>query len=195
MVFENRTAFTILLSAVSRIEVIPSVSAQLARLKEPTFEPEGSVIFRTAGRGGDSGDDQAKAQIDILERWNNGYRIPHRFPLLVVVSQMYYPGWKASVDGLPTLVYPVDAAHGLHSPVPEFTKSGCTSGRTVPDRPRDIDLVLASLVAVIIAASIEPLPRKMCRQHFPSGQEGVCAIKKRSRLLMAQRGSRSSTEQ
>jgi hypothetical protein len=112
-VFENRTVLPRFFSVpVSRIEVITSMSAQLARLKESTFEPEGSVIFSERPAAIGDSQDQAKTQIDILERWNNGYRIrtDSTAPAVVVVSQMYYPGWKASVDGQPTSVYPVDVA-------------------------------------------------------------------------------------
>ena len=47
-----------------------------------------------------------------MDRWNNGYRIRTESagPAVVVVSQMYYPGWKASVDGSSARVYPVDVA-------------------------------------------------------------------------------------
>jgi hypothetical protein len=113
-VFENRTALPRFFSVpVSGIEVIPSMSGQLERLKEATFAPERSVIFaeRPAVIGA-SEDDPAATRIEILERWNNGYRIrtDSTGPAVVVVSQMYYPGWKASVDGLSTPVYPVDMA-------------------------------------------------------------------------------------
>jgi hypothetical protein len=113
-VFENRSALPRFFSVpASGIEVIPSMSTQLDRLKESTFEPERTVIFseRPAVVGG-SEDDPAETRIEIRERWNNGYRIrtDSAGAAVVVVSQMYYPGWKASVDGLPTRVYPVDMA-------------------------------------------------------------------------------------
>jgi len=112
-VFENRTVLPRFFSVpVSRIEVIPSMSDQLARLKESTFDPERSVILSQRPVIGGPENDESVAKIDILDRWNNGYQIrtDSAGPAVVVVSQMYYPGWKASVDGLPARVYPVDVA-------------------------------------------------------------------------------------
>jgi hypothetical protein len=113
-VFENRTVLPRFFSVpVSRIEVVPSISGQLDRLKEATFSPERSVIFSELPVvGGNPEDSRTETRVEILERGNNGYRIrtDSTGPAVVVVSQMYYPGWKASVDGLPTPVFPVDMA-------------------------------------------------------------------------------------
>src|SRR6185295_9707105 len=97
------------------IEVIAGTNSQLARLKESSFDPERSVIFQDPPAGlrpATSPPAPLDARIEVVEKRINGYelRVQSDAPAVIVVSQMYYPGWKAVVDGAATQVYPVDVA-------------------------------------------------------------------------------------
>jgi hypothetical protein len=115
-VFENKTALGRFLSVpLQGIEVIAGTSAQLARLRESSFDPERSVIFPEPPvglRAATSQPGPLDARIEVGEKRINGYelRTQSNAPAVIVVSQMYYPGWKAMVDGAATQVYPVNVA-------------------------------------------------------------------------------------
>jgi membrane protein YfhO len=115
-VFENKTALPRAFSVpLSGVEVIREAPAQLARLKDPDFDPQRSVIFseRPAGLSEQASKaGGANANVDVIDKRMNGYRLRWESgePAAIVLSQMYYPGWKAAVDGAEVPVYPVDVA-------------------------------------------------------------------------------------
>jgi Bacterial membrane protein YfhO len=115
-VFENKTvlprAFAVPLAGV---EVIRESNAQLERLKQPDFDPKRSVIFAEEPQGlkGQlSKDDDLTPRVDVVDKRMNRYRLRVQSggPAVVVLSQMYYPGWIATVDGEESPVYPVNVA-------------------------------------------------------------------------------------
>jgi hypothetical protein len=147
-VFENKTAlprfWTVPLSGV---EVIPGASAQLARLKESSFDPERSVLL--AERPSGTGSQNMSENVAVLERGMNGYRlrVDSGAPAVLVVSQIYYPGWKARVDGSDVPVYPANA--GLTALV---IPSGSHEVRLF-FRPTSFEVGLViTVVAVLVAA-------------------------------------------
>jgi len=115
-VFENRNALPRAFSVpASGVEVIAELGAQLARLKEPSFDPERSVIFSEAPariNGSLSQSREVRTRVDVVDKQMNAYRVhaESNEPAAIVISQMYYPGWKATMDGMEIPVYPVDVA-------------------------------------------------------------------------------------
>src|SRR5262249_15955256 len=114
-VFENKTALArFFVVPASGIEVIGEVDRQLARLKEESFDPEQSVIFSSAPlvNAVASNSDAVQTNVDAIERGMNAYRLRMQSSgaAVLVASQMYYPGWKATVDGTLIPVYPVNVA-------------------------------------------------------------------------------------
>jgi len=89
------------------IEVIADEALQLERLKDPSFNPEHAVIlgksvegiFHSAGHDAANSD---KAAVEWIHRDNNSFRLNVSAPTpgVLVASQIYYPGWKASIDGV-----------------------------------------------------------------------------------------------
>src|SRR5262249_20646689 len=99
----------------SGIEVIHDPHAQLARLKDTSFDPERSVVFadRPAIRPDESSTGVAtRDREEVLQQGINDIRLTTtvQAPSVIVLSQMYYPGWQASVDGVDVPVYPVNLA-------------------------------------------------------------------------------------
>jgi hypothetical protein len=114
-VFENKTSLPrFFLVPESGIEVIPEMSAQLSRLKDVSFDPENRVIVAEprVNAGANPSTGPLNGRVQVRDRGMNGYglRVESSESAVLVVSQTYYPGWKATVDGSATPVYPVDVA-------------------------------------------------------------------------------------
>jgi len=107
-VLENLNAMPrVFIVPAAGIEVIADEGLQLERLKDPSFNPEHAVIlgksvegiFHSAGHGAANSD---KAAVEWIHRDNNSFRLNVSAPTpgVLVASQIYYPGWKASIDGV-----------------------------------------------------------------------------------------------
>lgn len=114
--FENATALPrFFFAPLAGIEVIPDMTAQLERLKESSFDPQQSVIFSSPPpefRATSARPAPVEARAHLANRRINEYslRVESSQSAVLVLSQMYYPGWKATVDGTPVSVYPVNLA-------------------------------------------------------------------------------------
>jgi hypothetical protein len=98
----------------SRVEIIENENAQLARLRDPTLDPERSVILSKDPRDGsrESGSPQGKSSVTWQQRTADSFQLKINAAenSILVASQIYYPGWKASVDGKIMAVVPADFA-------------------------------------------------------------------------------------
>jgi Bacterial membrane protein YfhO len=99
------------------VEVIPDEARQLARVKDPAFDAEGSVVVGVPlsahdhlGPGG--ADTGAAAAVSLVSGGVNEsvFQVANGQPGLLVVSQIFYPGWAAFVDGKETPVVRADYA-------------------------------------------------------------------------------------
>jgi hypothetical protein len=114
-VVENKTvlprAFVV---PASGIEVISDEAAQLSRLMDPAFNPERSVILEpsapAAASVGPPGSE--RPSVTWINKATNSFQLRTTAPHagVLVVSQTYYPGWKATVDGTTTPVFPANFA-------------------------------------------------------------------------------------
>ena len=107
-VFENRLAMPrafIVPASDSSIEVLPNEEAQLARLRSADFDPQHKVILNAmpaelAGPLPREVQESSAAvkQIDVSSN-SVDLRVDTDSPGVLVLSQMYYPGWQVFVDG------------------------------------------------------------------------------------------------
>jgi len=116
-IFENKSVLPRAWAvAASGIEVIQDTKAQLERLRSPAFDPERAVVLaepppssatpaEATTPGFDGRIEMIDAQINELS-----LRATASTAAVLVLSQMYYPGWKAMVDGRETSVLRVNAA-------------------------------------------------------------------------------------
>jgi hypothetical protein len=169
-VFENKQvlprAFAV---PLSEIELIPDSEAQLNRLKDHSFDPERSVILSTkpvAPAISDAPLEPFTSRVVVLSNDNHSqvYRIETSQASMLVISQTYYPGWKATIDGNEAEVIPADLA---------------LTGVVVPAGTHNIRLVFSpfsfragatlSLIAVItvggllLSAQVSQLERRVLR--------------------------------
>ena len=100
----------------SGIEVIADEALQLQRVKDPTFNPEQRVILASIGMNKSAARESAanpdKARVEWIRRDTNSFQLKAEAPTsgVLVASQIYYPGWKATIDGVTVPVVPADYA-------------------------------------------------------------------------------------
>ena len=99
------------------VEVIADPALQLSRVKDPSFNPERAVILGKLEEGvpNSSGSTEAgadAARLRWLDRNANGFSLEVHAPTssVLVASQIYYPGWKASIDDVTVPVVPANYA-------------------------------------------------------------------------------------
>ncbi|HYR92324.1 MAG TPA: YfhO family protein [Terriglobia bacterium] len=129
-VFENKFVLPRLFAAPQTgIEVIGDTAAQLGRLKDPAFNPERTAILAEEPAGfrrdaNSPGEDGLSTSITLVDSGTNAstFHVQTSGPSVLVLSQIYYPGWKATIDGSPVQVHPVDfALSGILSPQGDHT--------------------------------------------------------------------------
>jgi hypothetical protein len=111
-VFENKSVLPRAFVVPQRgIEVIPEAPAQLSRVKDPAFDPERQVVVsRPAAEDGGGTNEPFSGGVRLSESNNNSYAFQTRTsaPSVFVLSQIYYPGWRATIDGGEAIFQPVD---------------------------------------------------------------------------------------
>ena len=131
LVYENRAAFPRAF-AVSYWESAPDALTARARALEPEFDPRTVAVVEGAAAG--SGHE---GSVTIGE-----YGVAHvrltaemKGPGLVVLTDAFYPGWNAHVDGRPTRIHRVDGVFrgvfvegGSHEVVMRFRPASHTWG-------------------------------------------------------------------
>ncbi len=116
-IFENKSvlprAFAV---PASGVEVIQGRKDQLEGLRNRSFDPERSVILsaplRLAGTSGEPASPLFKSQVELTNGQMNelAFHAQASEPAVLVLSQTYYPGWKATVDGQEVPVFPANLA-------------------------------------------------------------------------------------
>jgi hypothetical protein len=104
-VFENKwvlpRAFIV---PSSGVEVIPDTAEKLTRLKDPSFNPERAVVLSAPLAGlaeHDAGPLPANDAVVVERQGINEYRfrVETGESGVLVLSQVHYPGWRATLDG------------------------------------------------------------------------------------------------
>jgi hypothetical protein len=101
------------------VRVLPDPAAQVEKLKDPAFDPLQNVIlerhpeeFQALELSG-TAEAPFTGSVNMIDSDPDGYRfrVQATTPAVLVVSQNYFPGWRANVDGRPLSVFP--AYHAL----------------------------------------------------------------------------------
>jgi Bacterial membrane protein YfhO len=95
---------------VDRQVEAPGPDAALAAVTSESFRPRDAAVVERPirGLGGSSGGSAGSARIDELERERVVVRTSAAHPALLVLTDPWYPGWKATVDGKSAPIHRVD---------------------------------------------------------------------------------------
>ena len=119
---------------VPRLEVVPDARAVLARLASPTHEPRQVALVEEPPPDGFLGSEPpGQGTVSLVDRSERvTLDVTATQPGFVVLTDQYYPGWRATVDGVPTPILRANYAfRAVHVP----------PGRTVVEfryRPRSV---------------------------------------------------------
>lgn len=95
----------------SRAQVLSGANAILAQLAAPEFDPRRTVILEQDPAepvGEDSTGSAGRVSIDRYENTQLVLNAQMQRPGWLVLSEVYYAGWHATVDGLPASLYRAD---------------------------------------------------------------------------------------
>jgi hypothetical protein len=109
--FENRSVLPrAYIVPASGIQVVAEMDRQLDRLRDGGFDPERMVIVPRPVHIADTHRPALMGKVEITgSRINDLYlHAEASEPSVLVISQTYYPGWEATLDGSPAEVFPVD---------------------------------------------------------------------------------------
>ncbi len=95
---------------VHRAEVVDDDQRALALLADPDFDPRQVALLEERPELELAGGGTADSTVNIVERQPNRLVLEVETPAdgLLVLSEVYYPGWRAYVDGQETRVYRAD---------------------------------------------------------------------------------------
>jgi hypothetical protein len=116
-VYRNNHAFPRAF-VLHQVEVAKDIPDALARLARPGFEPGKVAVIEEAFAQGlaplavPSTTLRPYTPAQVTERRSNSMTVKATLdrPGVLVVSDTYFPGWKATVDGQPAPILPVDVA-------------------------------------------------------------------------------------
>lgn len=115
-IYLNRHAFPRAF-VVHKAEIVPGMDEAIVRMKEEEFDPSQVAVIEAdlppaqlvaLAEGKATGD--SKVEITEYRDDRVKLRVQTERPGLLVLSDTYYPGWKAYVDGEKTPIYPTDVA-------------------------------------------------------------------------------------
>jgi len=113
-IFENMHAMpAAFLVPSSGAKIVPDDETQLVMLKDPSFDPEKSVLVaNTLKTAGEKHRQPAVNSVQWVARRNNSFqlKVDAENDSVLVVSQTYYPGWRAWVDGQEAQIVAADYA-------------------------------------------------------------------------------------
>jgi hypothetical protein len=174
-VFENRFALPrafLVPASGGGIVVLPNEESQLARLRDPGFDPQRHVILNAMPAelvGGLSKEvRESSAVINRIDTSSNSVdlSVDTKSPGILVLSQMYYPGWQVLVDGKSAPILQTDyALTGV------FVKEG-SHAITFLYRPASLRFGLAITLGTILIVATALVAFQLRRRPNPAAHIG-----------------------
>jgi hypothetical protein len=150
---------------VYRTQPVASYEEAWRRIQNPDFRPEEIAVVEN----GPLLDGQGSGRIEVLSYGPNDVRLAVHTdaPALLVLSDVYYPGWGGYVDGADAPIYRTDATFrgvmvpaGSHQVRMRFWPRSLRIG---------LGLAVVGLVVLFVAALPDRAVRRLFRKIAPSG--------------------------
>jgi len=114
-VFQNKTVLPrAFIMGVDGVRVIKGDAEQIEAVKDQSFDPRRTVVIESLPQELAEVRPEAEfsGNVEIVDSDVNGYhfRVEASIPGVLVVSQNFYPGWKAFINGRSASVFPADHA-------------------------------------------------------------------------------------
>jgi len=97
---------------IDRVQIVQSGEAAWQAIHAADFDPSATVVIED-GRGISNGEDLSRQRsLSFVSLMNDRVELIAQTsaPAYLVLSDVYYPGWTATIDDQPTDVYPADFA-------------------------------------------------------------------------------------
>ncbi len=99
---------------VSNWEWQPDIASSVAQLQDPNFDPRQTAVLISDPNdnnlvAGGVSTETAVADITQFTPEQITIKTETETPTLLILTEAYYPGWQATIDGDPTTIYPADA--------------------------------------------------------------------------------------
>jgi hypothetical protein len=97
---------------IDRAQIVQSGEAAWQAIHAPDFDPSATVVVE-GGKDLSGGDNQSgRRSLSFTGRTDDGVELIAQTssPTYLVLSDVYYPGWTATIDDQPTDLYPADFA-------------------------------------------------------------------------------------
>lgn len=164
-VVENKTAFDRAF-LVGRVEVVPDNDALFQQLADEDFDPATSVLTSEPPPGPlpDSvGNNFGTARVTARTSTHVAIEVDANDSCALVLSDTYFPGWKATIDGAPAEIFPANYAfrgvlipQGRHVVEFAYQPASFAIGLTVST----LTAVLGVIVAGVVLWRIRRLERR-----------------------------------
>lgn len=89
----------------SAIEVIPDATAQLNRLFDPTFNPHTTILLEESPKEEMTPGVNARILSSVYNEQSVMAHVEASAPAILVLTDTWYPGWRARVDGKEVPIY------------------------------------------------------------------------------------------
>lgn len=163
-IYENLTALP-RAWVVNRAEIVPDAEQVIARLRDPAFDPAGTVLLAEGavldGLGG------GHAHITRYEAETVTIDVATDAPGYLVLTDTYYPGWQAAVDGRPAPILRADLVFravpleaGRHTVEFHYRPASFRTGLWV-------SLAAALLVLMVVLGALRPHMTSVRRFRCP----------------------------
>lgn len=95
---------------VKRVRVVETLAEAAANVQSADFHPSEDAVVEAPGENFAAS--SAPATVRVVSYAPSAIRLETvaSAPSFLVATESYYPGWEATIDGIPTRVYPTDAA-------------------------------------------------------------------------------------
>ena len=139
----------------------PDVASSVITLQAPNFDPRQTAVLignptANGANGGTSFDETAVANIIQFEPEQITIQTETAVPGLLILTEAFYPGWQATLDGDRTTIYQADAyfqgvfvPEGTHEIVFTFQPDSFANGRIITI----IGLAIVLLLIVVLVIS------------------------------------------